>query len=86
MPRLEVIRAEVQRLRRALPFQRFALTLENGDRAVIEHPENIAFAPPSPQGKGGSEVFYVISNNLRLFSSFNAVTSVTVIDQGELPT
>jgi hypothetical protein len=84
MPRVEVIRSEVQRLLHAVPFHRFALSLENGDRVVIEHPENIAFDPGVGTGVGGSEEFYVISNKLRLFSTFNAVTSVGLVDHGEL--
>jgi hypothetical protein len=47
---------------------------------VIEHPENIAFNPASEQGTGGSEDFYVLSNRLRLYSTFSAVTSVALID------
>jgi hypothetical protein len=84
MPRTEVIRSEVQRLLRAAPFRRFALRIENGDRVVIDHPENIAFDPGSGNGAGGSEEFYVISNNLRLFSTFRAVTSVGLVDHGEI--
>jgi hypothetical protein len=84
MPRVEVIHTEVQRLLRAVPFHRFALSMENGDLVVIEHPENIAFDPgPGPNAKA-SEDFYVISNNLRLFSTFAAVTSVGLVDHGEL--
>jgi hypothetical protein len=83
MPRLEVVRAEVQRLLHAVPFRPFALLLENGERVLIGHPENIAFDPPSTEGTGGSEDFYVISNRLRLFNTFSAVTSVAVLDQGD---
>ena len=83
MPRVEAIRSEVQRLLHAVPFRPFALTLESGDRVVIGHPENIAFDPPSPNGSGGSEEFYVISKQLRLFSTFGAVTSVALLDRGE---
>lgn len=50
---------------------------------VIDHPENIAFDPSSETGQGGSEEFYVISNKLRLFSTFGAVTSVGLVDHGE---
>jgi hypothetical protein len=50
MPRTEVIRSEVQRLIRAVPFRPFALNLENGDRALITHPENIAFDPGAKEG------------------------------------
>jgi hypothetical protein len=83
MPRVEAIRSEVQRLLRSVPFRPFALILENGDRVVIEHPENIAFDPASPEGTGGSEDFYVISHRLRLFSTFGAVTGVALVDGGE---
>jgi hypothetical protein len=84
MPRLEVIRSEVQRLVRAVPFRPFVLVMENGDRVLIGHPENIAFEPASPQGTGGSEEFYVLTNRLRLFSTFGAVTSVSLADPGDL--
>jgi len=83
MPRVEAVRSEIQRLLRTAPFRSFALILENGDRVIIEHPENIAFDPPSSEGVGGSEDFYVISNKLRLFSTFSAVTSVALLDRGE---
>jgi hypothetical protein len=75
------IRMEVQRLVRSAPFRPFALNLENGDRVIIEHPENIAFDPGS-NGSSGSEEFYVISGKLRLFSTFGAVASVKLLDQG----
>ena len=77
MPRVNAIRSEVQRLIHAVPFRRFVLNLENGDRALIEHPENIAF---DPQGKG-SEDLYVISEKPRLFSSFSAVSSISLADR-----
>ena len=82
MTRVEAIRSEVQRLLKNTPFQPFALNLENGDRILIEHPENIAFDPAAKNGQGGSEDFYVISSQLRLFSTFNAVTSVALVDRG----
>jgi hypothetical protein len=77
VPRTDSIRSEIQRLIRSVPFHRFALSLENGDRALIEHPENIAFDPEP----GGSEDFYVISGKLRLFSTFSAVSSVALADR-----
>jgi hypothetical protein len=84
MPRTGLVRSEVQRLLRAVPFRPFVLTLENGDRLVIGHPENIAFDPPAEDGSGGSEDFYVISDRLRVFSTFGAVTGVALLDHGEL--
>jgi hypothetical protein len=82
MPPLEAIRSELQRILGSRPFQPFALTLENGDRAIIERPENIAFVP-GDNGSPGSEEFYVISSQLRLFSTFSAVSSVALDDRGE---
>jgi hypothetical protein len=82
MPRIEPIRSEVQRLLKSAPFRPFALTLENGDGVIIEHPENIAFDPGN-SGAAGSEEFYVISSHLRLFSTFSAVSSVALLDRGE---
>lgn len=77
MPRTDLFRSEVQRLIRSAPFRKFVLSLENGDRALIEHPENIAFDPEP----GGSDDFYVISGKLRLFSTFTAVSSVALADR-----
>ena len=81
--RTEVIRAEVQRLIKQVPFRPFALTLENGQRIIIEHPENIAFDPATNGSGKGSSDFYVISGNLRLFSAFDAVSSAAILDSGE---
>ena len=83
MTRVDAIRSEIQRLVRTTPFRPFALNLENGDRAVIVHPENIAFDPGAKEGAKGWDEFYVLANGLRLFSSFGAVTSVALVDHGE---
>jgi len=82
MPRVDLIRTEVQRLLQAVPFRPFALKMENGDHIVIEHPENIAF-DPGTNGHAGSEEFYVISSALRVFSTFGAVSSVGLLDRDE---
>jgi hypothetical protein len=84
MPRVQAIRAEVQRLLRATPFRPFALNLENGDRVIIGHPENIAFDPTANGDLAGSDEFYVISGKIRLFSTFGAVTSVALLDQANV--
>ena len=73
------MREEIQRLLRAAPFRPFVLSMENGDRIAIEHPENIAFDPPA-NGSGGSPDFYVISRRLRVFGTFDAVTAVALLD------
>ena len=77
MPRVDSVRAELQRLIRAVPFRRFVLSLENGERALIEHPENIAFDPEM----NGSEDFYVISGKLRLFSTLGALSGIVLADR-----
>ncbi|HSU68177.1 MAG TPA: hypothetical protein VLJ39_14965 [Tepidisphaeraceae bacterium] len=71
------MRTELQRLIRAVPFRKFVLSLESGERALIEHPKNIAFDPEL----GGSEEFYVISGKLRLFSTFGAVSAIVLADR-----
>lgn len=77
MPRTDSIRSEVRRLIHAAPFRKFVLMLESGDRALIEHPENIAFDPEP----GGADEFYVISGKLRLFGTFDAVSSIALADR-----
>jgi hypothetical protein len=80
MARIEAVRSEIHRLIRAVPFRKFVLILESGDRALIEHPENIAF-DPTAEGPGSDE-FYVITGRMRLFGTFGAVSSVVLADQG----
>lgn len=79
MPRSDTIRAEIHRLIRAVPFRRFVLSLESGDRVLIEHPENIAFDPEAKEP--GSDECYVITGRLRLFSTFGAVSSIALADR-----
>ena len=67
------------RLIRAVPFRRFLLSLESGEWALIEHPENIAL---DPDAKPASGEFYVITGKLRLFSTFGAISSVVLADRG----
>jgi hypothetical protein len=78
--RTEVVRAEIQRLLRDVPFRPFVLNLENGDRIAIEHPENIAFDPGSNGNSPGSRDFYVLSRTLRYFATFDAVSSIALRD------
>jgi hypothetical protein len=76
--RAESVRNEMIRMVRQSPFRRFVLSMENGDRVPIGHPENIAFDP-----EGKSPDFYVISGQVRLFSTFEAVTNVATADSVE---
>jgi hypothetical protein len=79
VPRSEPIRTEIQRLIRAVPFRRFLIILESGDRVLIEHPENIAFDPEAKEP--GRDEFYVITGRIRLFSTFAAVSSIALADR-----
>ncbi|MEX2316650.1 MAG: hypothetical protein WD669_05835 [Pirellulales bacterium] len=80
--RTTAIRDEVKRLIRQTPFRPFALNLENGDRVIVEHPENIAF-DPTANGNATAGDFYIISSQLRVYGTFDAVTSVALVDRGE---
>jgi hypothetical protein len=60
----------------------YDITIVFDYRAIIEHPENIAFDPAGPMnGTLGADEFYVISGKLRLFGTFAAVTSVALLDR-----
>jgi hypothetical protein len=76
---VELIRSELQRLLRQVPFRPFVITFVGGERAVIEHPENVAFDPRP----GSSSDFYVLSGSLRLFSTFGAVSSLANLSGSE---
>ncbi len=75
---VELFRTEIQRLLRQVPFRPFILTFVGGERAVIEHPENIAFDPRP----GASSDFYILTGSLRLYSTFEAVSSATMLSGG----
>jgi hypothetical protein len=77
--RAVAVRAEVERLLHQVPYRPFLLALENGERVVIEHPENIAFDP----GPTGSPNFYVLSGRLRLYSTFEGVSNVAMLEPAE---
>jgi hypothetical protein len=76
--RSESIRQEVARMVRQAPFRPFVLSLENGESVTIGHPENIAFDPD-----GQSPDFSVITGAIRLFGTFDAVTSAATADSVE---
>ena len=76
--KIELVRAELQRLLRQAPFKVFIITLNAGERAIIEHPENVAFDPRP----GSSSDFYVLSGSIRLYSTFEDVSSVAMLAGG----
>ena len=73
--RVEHVRSELQRLINQSPFRPFVITLAGGELAVIEHSENVAFDPKP----GASSDFYVLTGSLRLFSTFEAVSSISLL-------
>ncbi len=76
-------KSKVRQMIRANPFRPIALCMKDGDRLLIEHPENIAFDPSDDDSAGRSAEFYVITQQLRVFSNFSAVISIAVIDRAE---
>jgi hypothetical protein len=58
------------------------LNTENGDRIIVEHPENVAFDPQ----KDGRDRLIILSGNLVHSSTLSAVTSISEIDRGEAST
>jgi hypothetical protein len=76
--KVELIRSEIQRLLRQSPFRPFAITFVGGEQAIIEHPENVAFDPRP----GSSSDFYVLTGSLRMFNTFDAVSSVAILSGG----
>jgi len=80
--RTEVIQTAVRTLVRQVPFEPFALNMEIGDPIVIEHPENIAF-DPGDNGTPPRSKFSVVSRQVFYIGSFEAVTSVALLDTGQ---
>jgi hypothetical protein len=78
MPRVEDIRVQIRELMRTVPFQRFVLNMENGDRVLVEHPENIAF-DPVPNSRRSA--LSVITGEVQLYNSLDAVSSVVIKDR-----
>lgn len=81
--RTKEIRDELRRLVREVPFQPFVLNMENGERIPVDHPENIAFDPVSNDAGSGSSYFYIVSENIRYSSTFEAVTGITSLEKAE---
>jgi hypothetical protein len=78
------VRQQIVELLRAVPFHPFVLTMENGQTIGIAHPENIAFDPDAVGPIGSLPDFYAISGRLRVFSTFDAVTTVALLDEAQI--
>lgn len=77
----EVVRSEVRRLRRQVPFQPFALTLTDGKSLPVRHPFHIAFDPGDP-GRQGSMEFVLLFQETRYIGSFDNVVRVSANENG----
>jgi len=75
---VELIRSELRRLLHQTPFRPFAIIFVGGEQAIIEHSENVAFDPRP----GSTSDFYVLTGSLRLFSTFEAVSSIAILSGG----
>jgi len=83
--RTEVIRKEIIRMLRRQPYQPIEINIENGDRLVIEHPENISFnsEPKNPKHPNANR-FHVVNGDVLYVSTFDAVSSVVEVDAGQV--
>ncbi len=69
------VRAALLQLMRQRPFEPFVITYVGGERAIIEHSENVALDPT----EDGSSRFYVIAGGLTLHSTLDKVSSLAVL-------
>ena len=77
MPKVDSVRSELQRVLRSVPFQKFVVSLESGERALVEHPENVAFDPEL----NGREDVYIISRAVRLYTTLGAISGMYLADR-----
>lgn len=79
MVRVDSIRSQLKAIVRKSPFEPFSVNFENGDRVIVEHPENIAF----DSSENGINDLQIISKRLVHYATLSAVTSIAKLDQGE---
>ncbi|MEM8865424.1 MAG: hypothetical protein AAGF31_07740 [Planctomycetota bacterium] len=79
--RTDVIRSEILRLIESRPYQPFEINIENGDRIVVEHPENIAMGPEDATDRFANRV-HVIGHQVMICTTLDAISTVAEIDQG----
>lgn len=82
--RASAVRQQIVELLRAVPFHPFVLSMENGQTIGIAHPENIAFDPDANGQVGSLPDFYAISGRLRVGGTFDAVTTVSLLDEAKV--
>ena len=77
--RNQSVRAEIQKLLVEAPFRPLLITLENRRRQTVGHPENMAFELEENL-QSASQSFRVREGSYTVFSTFEAVTSITQED------
>ena len=69
------VRAALLQLMRQRPFEAFVITYVGGERAIVEHSENVALDPT----EDGSSRFYVITGGVTIYSTLDKVSSLSVL-------
>ena len=76
--RAEDARSTLRQMVRQRPFQPFLISLDNGDRMLIEHPENLAFDP----SENGRTRFSVVTQHIVCYATLESVSSIIHQDTG----
>lgn len=80
--RTEVRRSQILRLLERRPFMPFELNIENGDRIVVEHPENLAMSPEKAVEQFANRV-HVIGGDVLIYTTLDAISTVAEINEGQ---
>ena len=78
--RAEDNRVALKKLVHQRPFVPFLISLDNGERFLIEHPENVAFDP----NDNGWTRFSVIARDLIGLASLESVSAIIHQDTGTI--
>lgn len=77
------MRAEILRLLERRPFRPFEINVENGDRIVVEHPENLAMGAGDGKHAFSNRVHVLGDSAVVFCTTFDAISSVAEMDEGE---
>ena len=79
MTKVPAIRMQLTELVRMRPFRPFFVIFESGDRAMVVHPENVAF-DPLPEGRDRIVIF---AADLVHHGTLSAITKFVELDVGQ---
>jgi hypothetical protein len=72
-------RQQLTRLLRQTPFQPFVIVMDSTERAIVEHPENLAI----DSNPGGRIDFHVLSGRGWMYGTFESIAcNITMDAQG----